>query len=261
MRAEVDAISAARLHRRVSQPVARDEIGRLAGTMNRMLERVEAAQARQRRFVADASHELRSPIAAIRQQAEVALAHPEQASALASVVHAESLRMQALVEDLLLLARADDEPPPHRRAAVDVDDLVLAEAARLRAETTLRVDTTGVAAARVAGDAAALRRVLRNLVDNAARHATQRIGLCVAQRDGAAVLCVDDDGPGIPQAERDRVFERFVRLDEGRARADGGSGLGLAIVAEVVRAHGGAVAVADSPLGGARVTVRLPSLG
>ncbi|HET8643341.1 MAG TPA: HAMP domain-containing sensor histidine kinase, partial [Pseudonocardiaceae bacterium] len=273
MRTEVDAISATDLHRRISRPAVRDEIGRLASTMNRMLDRLEQAQVRQRRFVADAAHELRSPIAAIRQHAEVALARPTHGGpptggkvvaggeGLAGTVHAECLRMQALVDDLLLLAQADEHTLRLRRDAVDLDDLVLAEAARLREAGTCRVDTTGISAARVQGDATALGRVLRNVVDNAARHARSTVELAVGERDGEAVLHVDDDGPGVPGPDRDRVFERFVRLDDARARTDGGSGLGLAIVAEIVGWHGGRVAIGGSPLGGARVTVRLPAAG
>jgi signal transduction histidine kinase len=262
MRAEVDEISAAALHRRVPDPPADDEIGRLARTMNRMLGRLEQAQARQRRLVADASHELRSPVATIRQHAEVALAHPGRTSAaeLASTVLAEDLRLQRLTEDLLLLTRADEQSLALRRRPVDLDDLVFEEAERLRDATGLRVDTTAVSAGRVAGDAAGLRRVLRNLGDNASRHARERLALSVAERDATVVLAVDDDGPGIPDADRERVFERFVRLDGARARDDGGSGLGLAIVAELVTAHGGAVVAAASPLGGARVQVTLPRL-
>ena len=138
------------------------------------------------------------------------------------------------------------------------------EARRLRAGSGLRVDTTAVSGGRVDGDAAGLRRVLRNLGDNAASHAGGRLAFSVAERDGAVVLAVDDDGPGIPEVDRERVFQRFVRLDDARARDDGGSGLGLAIVAELVAAHGGTVAVASSPLGGARVEVilaRLPDPG
>jgi signal transduction histidine kinase len=262
MRAEVDAISAAALHRRVPDPPAGDEIGRLARTMNRMLGRLEQAQARQRRLVADAAHELRSPVASIRQHAEVALAHPDRTttSGLAATVLAEDLRLQRLAEDLLLLTRADEHSLALRRRPVDLDDLVFDEARRLREATRLRVDTTAVSAGRVDGDAAGLRRVLRNLGDNAARHAAGHLALSVAEGDGQVVLAVDDDGPGIPDADRERVFERFVRLDDARARDDGGSGLGLAIVAELVAAHGGTVAVASSPLGGARVQVALPRL-
>jgi signal transduction histidine kinase len=262
IRAEVDAISAAALHRRVEVPPADDEIGRLARTMNRMLARLEQAQARQRRLVSDASHELRSPVAAIRQHAEVALAHPDRTTAaeLAATVLAEDLRLQRLAEDLLLLTRADEHTLALRRRPVDLDDLVFEEARRLRAATGLRVDTAAVSAGRVEGDAAGLRRVLRNLGDNAARHAAGRLAFSLAERDGLVLLGVEDDGPGIPEADRERVFERFVRLDDARARDDGGSGLGLAIVAELARAHGGTVTVAPSLLGGARVEVTLPRL-
>ena len=262
IRAEVDAISAAGLHRRVPDPAADDEIGRLARTMNRMLGRLEQAQARQRRLVSDASHELRSPVATIRQHAEVALAHPGRTTTteLAATVLAEDLRLQRLAEDLLLLTRADEHTLAMRRRPVDLDDLVFGEARRLREATGLRVDTTAVSAGRVDGDAAGLRRMLRNLGDNAARHAAGRLGLSVAEGGGMVRLVVDDDGPGIPEADRERVFERFVRLDGARARADGGSGLGLAIMAELVAAHGGTVGVASSPLGGARVEVTLPGL-
>jgi signal transduction histidine kinase len=260
IRREVDEISAAQLHRRVPQPDAGDEIGRLAATMNRMLTRLEDARNSQRRFVSDASHELRSPITTIRQHAEVALAHPDRTTTaeLAEVMLAEELGMQGLIEDLLLLARADEHAPPPR-APVDLDDLVFEEAGRLRSTTPRRVDTSAVGAAQVHGDTNALGRVLRNLGENAARHATSRVDLALAERDGEVVLTVDDDGPGIPESERLRVLQRFVRLDEARSRDDGGSGLGLSIVDEVIRAHGGSVSISQSPLGGARVEVRLPA--
>ena len=263
IRAEVDSISASELHRRVPDPPADDEVGRLARTMNRMLVRLEQAQSRQRRLVADASHELRSPVAAIRQHAEVALAHPGRTTIaeLAATVLAEDLRLQRLAEDLLLLTRADEQTLALRRRPVDLDDLVFEEARRLRDATGLRVDTTMVSAGRVDGDAAGLRRVLRNLADNAARHARGRLAFAVAEHDGVVRMEVDDDGPGIPEPDRTRVFERFVRLDEARVRDAGGSGLGLAIVAELVAAHGGTVVIAPSSLGGARVQVTLPRLG
>jgi len=261
IRAEVDAISGEHLNQRVTRPAASDEIGRLAVTMNRMLDRLERARDLERQFVADASHELRTPIAALRQRAEIVLAHPELSADLAAVTHAESLRMQALVDDLLLLAQADADGLPLRRRSVDLDDIVLAEAARLRDGRDLTVDTRGVSAARVQGDPAALRRVLRNLGDNAARHAKARVALGVSEVDGWAEVRVDDDGSGVASADRTRVFERFVRLDDARSRSDGGSGLGLAIVAEIVAAHGGTAVITDGPLGGARVIVRLPLAG
>jgi signal transduction histidine kinase len=259
IRREVDEISAAQLHRRVPQPKVDDEIGRLAATMNRMLERLEGARNGQRRFVSDASHELRSPITVIRQHAEVALAHPDRMTAveLAEVVLAEQQRMQRLVEDLLLLARAD-ERVPLARDAVDLDDLAFEEGHRLRSTSSKRVDTSGVGAARVQGDADALRRMLRNVGENAARHASTRVDITLVERGDDVVLTVDDDGPGIPESERARVLQRFVRLDEARSRDDGGSGLGLSIVDEVVRAHGGSLSIEQSPLGGARITVTLP---
>ncbi|MGH8991622.1 MAG: sensor histidine kinase [Acidimicrobiia bacterium] len=264
IRTEVDSISAAELHRRVADPAGRDEIARLAITMNRMLDRLEEAQSRQRRFVSDASHELRSPVAAIRQHAEVALAHPDRVATtdLARVVLDEDLRVQHLVEDLLLLARADEGTLSSRRHPVDLDDLVFEVAGQLRTATGLRIDTTSVSAGRVAGDEAQLRRLLRNLGDNAARHARTTVGFSLTETPaGTVLLRVDDDGPGVPEAERTRIFERFVRLDDARSRDTGGAGLGLAIVAEVVAAHAGTVTAAGSPLGGARFEVEVPVLG
>jgi signal transduction histidine kinase len=259
IRREVDEISAAQLHRRVPQPKADDEIGRLAATMNRMLERLESARNSQRRFVSDASHELRSPITVIRQHAEVALAHPDRVSAaeLAEVVLAEQQRMQRLVEDLLLLARAD-EHAPLARTPVDLDDLAFEEGHRLRSTTSKHVDTSGVSAARVQGDAEALGRMMRNIGENAVRHASSQVVITLVERGDSAVLTIDDDGPGIPESERARVLHRFVRLDEARSRDEGGSGLGLSIVDEVVRAHGGSVLIEQSPLGGARIRITLP---
>jgi signal transduction histidine kinase len=259
IRCEVDAISAAQLHRRVPRPKADDEIGRLAATMNCMLERLESARNSQRRFVSDASHELRSPITTIRQHAEVALAHPERVTApeLAEVVLAEQQRMQRLVEDLLLLARVD-EHVPLTRAAVDLDDLAFEEGHRLRSATSKRVDTSGVNAVRVQGDADALRRMLRNVGENAVRHASSRVDVTLVERGEEVVLTIDDDGPGIPATERARVLQRFVRLDDARSRDEGGSGLGFSIVDEVVRAHGGSMSIEQSPLGGARIVITLP---
>jgi signal transduction histidine kinase len=262
IRREVDAISSADLDRRVPNPPGNDEIARLATTMNDMLERLERGQARQRRFIADASHELRSPVASIRQHAEVAQAHPERTTlgALAETVAAENLRVERLVDDLLLLTRADEHTLQFQQRPVDLDDLVFEEAHRLREATSVRVDTTRVSAGRVSGDRAALWRALRNLGDNAVRHAASQVAFALSEQDGAVVLDVDDDGPGVAAADRQRVFERFVRLDDARARDAGGSGLGLAIAAEVVGAHRGTITIVDSGLGGARFEVRLPAI-
>ncbi|WP_426324016.1 sensor histidine kinase [Microbacterium sp. E-13] len=259
IRGEVDDITADRLDRRVAVPPSGDEIAALASTMNGMLERLDASATAQRRFVSDASHELRSPLATIRQHAELAQLHPEATSVrdLAEVVHEEGLRMQDLVDALLLLTRLD-EKAVLRQEPVDVDDLALAEVKRLRAAGTV-VDASGIHAARVRGDAHLLGRLLRNLADNAARHARSGVAIAVDERDGQVLLTVDDDGAGVPPAERERVFERFVRLDEARARDAGGSGLGLAIVRAIAEAEGGSVRVEDSPLGGARFAVTLPA--
>jgi signal transduction histidine kinase len=262
IRREVDAISSADLDRRVPTPPGNDEVARLATTMNDMLGRLERGQARQRRFVADASHELRSPVASIRQHAEVAQAHPERTTvdALAETVTAENLRVERLVDDLLLLTRADEHTLQLQKRPVDLDDLVFEEAHRLREATSLGVDTTRVSAGRVSGDRAALWRALRNLGDNAVRHASTQVAFTLSEQNGAVVLDVDDDGPGIGPPDRQRVFERFVRLDDARARDAGGSGLGLAIVAEVIGAHRGTISIGDSGLGGARFEVRLPAI-
>jgi signal transduction histidine kinase len=227
----------------------------------RTLRPVAEAHERQRRFVSDAAHELRSPVASIRAHAEVASTHPETTDVhdLAQVVGREGVRLQDLVDDLLLLARLDESASPMRHEEVDLDDVVLADAARLREATTrVQVDTSTVGAGRVLGDARSLERSVRNLSDNAARHAASRVSFSLAELDGQVTLRVDDDGPGIPAEERERVFERFERLDDARDRGSGGSGLGLPIVRSVVRAHGGEITLVESPLGGLRAEIRLP---
>lgn len=261
MRREVDEISGSELHRRVPDPPGADEIARLASTMNRMLDRLEGAAVAQRRFISDASHELRSPVAVIRQHAEIALAHPDRTTTteLAETVLAEDLRVQRLVEDLLLLARTEEQGLRHRWHTVDLDDIVIDEAGRIRSTSELQVDMGAVSAGRVTGDEAHLRRMVRNLVDNAMRHATSRLRLSLATVEGTVVLRIEDDGRGVAEADRERIFERFVRLDEARARDDGGSGLGLAIVSDIAGGNGGAVTVERSDLGGAAFEVRLPS--
>jgi signal transduction histidine kinase len=261
IRAEVEAISTRELHRRVPDPPGKDEIARLATTMNRMLGRLEDGQLRQRRFVSDASHELRSPVATIRQHAEVALSHPGGTSTqeLAEIVLEEDVRLQRIVEDLLLLARIDEGTLQLRRAPVDLDDLMFEEAARLRGSTQLRVETAEVSAGRVVGDREKLERLLRNLTENAARHARSAVAMSLRESDGEVVMTVDDDGEGIQEAHRERIFDRFVRLGDARDRDSGGSGLGLAIVREIAAFHRGTVVVGDSYLGGARFEVRFPA--
>jgi signal transduction histidine kinase len=271
MRTEVETIRSARPDARVEVPDTGDEVARLASTMNAMLDRLERSAESQRRFVSDASHELRSPIASIRQHAEVAVAHPERTEVadLADVVRSEAVRLQDLVTGLLELSRLDEGGIRTRRP-VDLDDLALDAVARARARSTagvapardgdastVRVDGSAISAARVLGDERVLAGVVRNLVDNAVRHASTRVAVSLTEHDGSAVLTVDDDGTGVPEDERERVFERFVRLDEARSRDAGGAGLGLAIVRDAVRAHGGDTTVVASPLGGARFVVRI----
>ena len=260
IRSEVEGISTSELHRRVPVPTGDDEIARLAKTMNGMLARLENSQQRQRRFVSDASHELRSPVSSIRQHAEVALTHPDGTAVeeLAEVVLEEDLRLQRVVEDLLLLTKIDEGTLRLRTEPVDLDDLVFEEAARLRASTQLQIDTSAVSVGRVFGDRGQLTRLLRNLTDNAARHSRGTVALSLRQDDGVAVLNVDDDGDGIPPSDRERIFQRFVRLEEARDRDSGGSGLGLAIVHAIVGAHGGDVALRTAPGAGTTVELALP---
>ena len=215
--------------------------------MNAMLDRLEGAADRQRQFVSDASHELRSPLTVIRTKVEVAGLNPESAdwSDVSDTVLGEVGRLDDMVGDLLALARLDETDGVLAvRDEVDLDEVVLAETARLRALDVV-VDDSGVSAARVLGDRAALARLVRNLVDNAARHARSRVAVSVAMEDGEAIVRVDDDGPGVPVADRERVFERFTRIDEGRTRGAGGAGLGLALVRAVAVAHGGTAGVLD----------------
>jgi signal transduction histidine kinase len=259
MRREVDAVTAQRLDRRLDTSGPADEVGRLAVTMNSMLDRLDESQRAQRRFISDASHELKSPLASIRQYAEVAKLHPDRVTQteLTDAVLDEGSRLEKIVHSMLLLAHADEHDLGHTPVAVDLDDILFAEAARLRASTAITVDASGIGAARTSGDAELLGQVVRNLADNAATHAAGLVALALVE--GAdVVITIDDDGPGIPAGDRDRVFERFVRLDDARARDAGGSGLGLAIVREIVASHGGTVHLSGSPLGGLRVEVRLP---
>ncbi len=260
IRARVAEIGAEALDQRVPDPGTDDEIGSLAGTMNRMLERLERSAERQRRFVSDASHELRSPLASIRTQIEVALTHPGLMdwTGVGMGVLEESRRMERLVNDLLALARADEGVIVARTEEVNLGELVVSEAGHVEA---LEVDLSAVADASARGDALGLRRVVRNLIDNAARHANSRLSFEV-QRDRKEVrIVVEDDGSGIPEEDRERVFDRFTRLEEGRTRDAGGAGLGLAVVRETVEAHGGTVTVETGSRGGARMVVRLPVTG
>ncbi|MFB9682918.1 sensor histidine kinase [Amycolatopsis plumensis] len=250
IRGEVAEIGAHDLGRRVPDPRTGDEIARLAGTMNTMLARLEEAVTRQSRFTSDASHELRTPLASLRTQLEVLLAHPDRLDWRQSCENAllDVTRLQDLVADLVLLGKLDHAGPDR------LEPVALSEVVRTVAAGRAEIEVTGTPVVR--GHRSRLERLVRNLVDNAQRHAVARVAVTVSAVDGQAVLTVDDDGPGIPEADRERVFDRFVRLDDARDRDEGGSGLGLAIVADIARAHGGTAAVE----GRSRFVVRLPEL-
>ncbi|AXL91025.1 two-component sensor histidine kinase [Streptomyces sp. CB09001] len=252
IRREMAAITASEdLARRVPVPGTHDEVARLATTTNETLAALEASVERQRGFVADASHELRSPIASLRTQLEVAAAHPELLDLDGAV--ADTVRLQRLAADLLLLARLDAGERP---ADARVDLAALArEAAEGRTGVRVRGDEDAVS---VAGSRGQLGRVLANLLDNAERHARSAVEVSVRWDGDAAVVAVADDGEGVPAADRERIFERFVRLDDARSRDDGGAGLGLAIARDVAVRHGGTLTVHDAPAGGALFELRLP---
>ncbi|MDQ0383068.1 sensor histidine kinase [Amycolatopsis thermophila] len=267
MRRTVSEITTRDLERRVDVPPGRDEVQRLAVTLNSMLDRLASAQGAQRRFVSDASHELRSPVNTVVTALEVAEHHPEAMSKdeLVAVVSRETSRLRELVDDLLLLARTDDATDHPPSGEVDLDDLARAEAERARATVGPKVEIR-TEPVKVTGNAAQLRRAIRNLVDNAREHAAERIRVCTRAEGTTAVVEVSDDGPGVPAADRDRIFERFVRRDDARhhgAPGTGGSaGLGLAIVAGIAARHGGSAECTDSTdpvYPGAAFRIRLPS--
>ncbi|MFF6810496.1 sensor histidine kinase [Streptomyces sp. NPDC012403] len=250
IRSEMAAITASEdLARRVPEPATHDEIARLARTTNETLAALEASVERQRRFVADASHELRSPIASLRTQLEVAAAHPELLDLDGAVE--DTVRLQHLAADLLLLARLDAGERP-ADARVDLSALAREEAA---GRTGVTVDAEPV---EVTGSRGQLGRVLANLLDNGRRHARERVTVTVRREGDRAVLAVADDGEGVAEADRERIFERFVRLDAARSRDDGGAGLGLAIARDVAVRHGGTLTVGAAPAGGALFELRLP---
>ncbi|MFE6590396.1 ATP-binding protein [Streptomyces sp. NPDC057781] len=255
IRREMAAITASEdLARRVPVPDTHDEVARLASTTNRTLAALESSVERQRRFVADASHELRSPIASLRTQLEVAAAHPELLDLDGAVE--DTVRLQRLAADLLLLARLDAGERP-ADARVDLAALAREEAGG-RSGVSVRAGGEVAGEVTVAGSRGQLGRVLANLLDNAQRHARSAVEVSVRRDGDAAVVAVADDGEGVPAADRERIFERFVRLDAARSRDDGGAGLGLAIARDVAVRHGGTLTVHEAPAGGALFELRLP---
>lgn len=265
IRSEVEAITGSTLSRRVPVPESGDEVARLAVTMNAMLDRLESASVRQQQFVADASHELRSPVAAIRTELEVArrTAGPDDwDDVIDQVLHEES-RLEATITDLLVLASLDEGAAAPDDGAVDLVVVATDEIERVRRSgQPIALSLDGVAHALVHGSKVQLGRAIGNLVDNAARHASTAVVVMIAVADGRVRVTVDDDGSGIPDADRERVFERFTRLDSHRARTatSGGAGLGLSLVRRIAERHGGSASAEAAPTGGARLVLILPVL-
>ena len=260
IRSEVAAIGATDLRRRVPNPGTDDEIDRLANTMNEMLERLEGSLERQQRFVADASHELRGPLTRLRAELELGLSSGSDQAAsdqLGSLLD-EVLGMQEMVEDLLFLAQSDAGKTDQTRAAIDLDDLVLREGRRIAGNGLVEVNLSAVSGAHLVGNRSQLSRAVKNLLDNAERHAAGTVGVGLEERDGFACLTVEDDGPGIPLSGVEQIFERFGRLDLARAAGTGGSGLGLAIARDIAVRHGGSLVVVNPGEAGARFEMTLP---
>ncbi len=260
LRTQVAGLPGGAPGRRVDVPEAQDEVRRLAETMNALLERLEDSSRAQRQFVADAAHELRSPLTAVRTRLEVN-ARLQDAQAWDDAVPGlleQVDRLGALVDDLLALARLDEAAPLRGRTSVDLDDVVFDAVRPLRGVAPVTLDTSEVGAGLVHGDPDLLARIVGNLLSNAVRHARSTVDVSVRTVDEQVHLVVSDDGPGIPPHERERVFERFHRVETDRGRGSGGSGLGLAIVRDAVRAHAGLVRLDDVSTGTA-VHVVLPS--
>lgn len=261
MRDQIDGLSVWRPIPVLEVPAGRDELTRLAETLNGLLDRLRRTDTARRAFVADAGHELRSPLATIRVLVDRLAEErtPEERRIVANRAAAEVDRLSVLVDDLLTLASADEHQLTLQTVEVDLDDVVLEETGALRARGMPL--TVSVEPVRLLGDHRRLGRVVRNLLENAERHCEESVRVTVTREADQALLVVDNDGPPVPPEDRLRIFGRFVRLDDSRTRDTGGTGLGLAIVAEVVRAHGGRVTAEESPDGWCRFAVRLPVAG
>jgi len=266
-------IGATTLHERLPVENPRDELGALATTINGLLARLEEAFERQRRFVADASHELRTPVAVVRAEAEVALARPTRPEAeyrdALTVVREAGERLSRVVDDMLLLAKADGRPVPLRREPLYLDELVtdtVRVVRALAARRSVRLEVGPLPEAPFAGDAELLGRLVLNLVDNAIKYSPMggAVSVHLSRDDGSWVLRVADEGPGIPPEARDRVFERFYRAEASRVRdrgasATGGAGLGLAIARWIAEAHGGTLSLVRTSPAGSEFEARLPA--
>jgi signal transduction histidine kinase len=261
MRQRVASIEATDLSLRLEEPKSNDELSKLARTMNQMLDRLSVSADNQQRFVSDASHELRTPLAVMRTRLEVGLRNPAATDwpLVSKLLLDQSTRMERLVANLLALTKGRN--PSAMTELVDLDELVRVRVSDMRViHPDISFDLSRVSAGRVAGDADELARVVQNLLDNAATHSGGRVQASLFSGEDGVELAIEDDGPGVPEAERDRVFGRFTRLDSARTSSAGGAGLGLAIAADIVGRHGGSIRFED-PVGlpGARVVVRLPT--
>ncbi len=236
---------------RVGEPGTRDEVDDLAVTLNHVLDQLDRASAARRQFVADASHELKSPVANARALIET--------GGPSTTTLGELDRLEALIEDLLFLAR-HDEVVVGTPTEFDLDDVLFDEAERAAIRTEIRIDASGIQPARVRADREQVARAVRNLIENAVRHAGSTVRVAVEEADGLWVLIVGDDGPGIPAPDRERIFDRFARLESERSRGDGGTGLGLSIVEAIAIGNGGRVSVADHDGPGARLELALPQV-
>lgn len=255
----VTEITSADLSRRLPEPNTADEIGHLARTMNDMLARLDDSARRQRRFVADASHELRTPLAAIRTTLEVGLAHPDRAPwpVIAERAVQQSVRLEDLIQQLLLLAKTDERQLAVPQRAVDLVDMLNDIVAQLPTHP-IDIELDIPANLATTGDRSHLERLFRNIIDNALRYAANHVAITATAIGPVARVQIDDDGPGIPAADRSRVFDRFVRLDNSRERGTGTTGLGLAIAREIAQAHHGHITLLERPGGGTRAVVTLP---
>jgi len=262
MRTRARAISAATVDERLPVPTARDELRRLAETLNEMLDRLQAALERERSFVADAGHELRTPLAHLRTELELALRQAEEPDELREALHGasqEAERLTQLAEGLLLIARGDRGEVPLRLEDLEADDLLTTIATRFewRAEALGKTVTVAGEPRVLRGDRIRLEQALGNLVDNALRYGGPSVGLAASTCDGMVELHVRDDGPGFPAGFLEQAFERFSRPDA--ARSGGGAGLGLSIVRTIAEAHGGSVHARNGASAGADVWLTLPT--
>jgi len=258
MRRDVEAMTADKLNERVTVPVPNDEVRRLALTMNDLIDRIEQAQRLQNQFVENASHELRSPLASLRAQLEVLRPNASETENSTTREHllSETVRLQLLIDDLLdaaQISRSRNIP----KGIVDLDDVIFDVVQRIRVTTRHTINLSNVSAGQVRADRRQMERLVTNLVDNAVRHCVSAVSLGLTEIDSHVVLTVADDGLGIPQADRQRIFDRFERIDDGRSRREGGFGLGLAMVASIARIHDATVAVADNNPG-AKFVVMFP---